>query len=226
MKVVHRFLLGLLSCSVLSGCAGQPATPNFQQLVLPQTPNYYLACPPKYCNVMPTAYSPVYPVSADDLFNAFNQIIAKQPRVQFVASIPEQGEFMLVAKSVFGLQDDITIQFIALTDTTSTVAIYSRSRYNLIDLGANKRRVEKWFVELNQLLANSAQANQQVSASTTASADNTATTAVPVANTPAANNLPANNPVVNNPTANNTNSNPGVNNMGSNAAATSSGTTS
>ncbi len=157
-RIKNSFLgLFLASLFLLTACSGQPATPNFQQLVLPQTPNYYLACPPKYCNVMPTAYSPVYPVSADDLFNAFNQIIATEPRVQFVGSIPEQGEFMLVSKSIFGLQDDITIQFIALTETTSTVAVYSRSRYSLIDLGGNKRRVEKWFANLNQVLASASQ---------------------------------------------------------------------
>lgn len=168
MKGAQIFLLGLLSCILLSACSRQPPTANFQQLVLPQTPNYYLLCPQKYCNVTPTAYSPVYPVSAEDLFNDFNQIIATQPRIQFVNNIPEQGEFILVAKSVFGFTDDILVQFIALSDTTSTLAIYSRSRYSFIDLGANKRRVENWLGLLNQMTASAATANNTANTTTTA----------------------------------------------------------
>lgn len=134
-------LMGLF----LAGCS-RMSTPNFQQMVLPKFPNYYLVCPPNYCNVMPSATAPVYPVSAEDLFNAFNQIVAKERYVNFVYNMPEQGQFELEAKStVFRFPDDIDVQFIALSDTTSTLAIYSKSRYGFYDFGVNKRRIDQWL---------------------------------------------------------------------------------
>ena len=148
MKALPIFLIGL--CSIFLASCSKGPTPNFQAMTLPQTPNYYLVCPAKYCNVTPNAYSPVYPVSADDLFNAFNQIISTEPRVQFVNSIPEQGEFILVEKSIFGFTDDITVQFIALSESTSTMAIYSKSRV-YYDFGSSKRRVDDWLIKLRQM---------------------------------------------------------------------------
>lgn len=150
MKFLPLFFIGFLVI-FLTGCS-KGATPNFQAMVLPKTPNYYLICPPKFCNVTPNMYSPVYPVSADDLFNAFNQIVATEPRVHFVNNIPEQGEFLLEQRSIFGFPDDITIQFIALSDSTSTFAIFSKSRYSYIDFGANRRHMMDWITKLNQML--------------------------------------------------------------------------
>lgn len=151
MKFLPLLFMGL--CSLfLVGCS-RSQTPNFQSMILPNTPNYYLVCPQKYCNVTPSAYSPVFHVSADDLFNAFNQIIATKSRVQFVNDIPEQGEFLLVEKSIFGFPADITVQFIALSEDTSTLAIFSKSRYGFYDFGSNKRRLNNLFMELSQQLA-------------------------------------------------------------------------
>ena len=150
MKLLQLLFLAVSSIFLASCSKG--LTPNFQAMTLPQLPNYYLVCPEKYCNVTPNAYSPVYPASADDLFNAFNQIISTEPRVQFVNSIPDQGEFILVERSIFGFSDDITVQFIALSDSTSTMAIYSKSR-SYYDFGTNKRRVDDWLIKLNQMLS-------------------------------------------------------------------------
>lgn len=151
MKALPIFLIGL--CSIFLASCSKGPTPNFQALILPHTPNYYLVCPQSYCNVTPNEYSPVYPASADDLFNAFNQIIATEPRVQFVNSIPEQGEFVLTERSIFGFTDDITVQFIALSDSTSTVAMYSQAR-SYYDFGSSKRRVNDWLIKLGQMFPN------------------------------------------------------------------------
>jgi uncharacterized protein (DUF1499 family) len=148
MKLLPLFFIGFLTF-LLSSCS-QGGTPNFQAMKLPTTPNYYLVCPPKFCNVTPSEYSPVYPANADDLFNAFNQIISTDPYVHFVNSIPEDGEYFLEQRSLWGFPDDITIQFIALTESTSTLAIYSKSRRSYIDLGANKRMVNRWLIQLKQ----------------------------------------------------------------------------
>lgn len=145
------FLMLLVSASFLQGCSQGP-TPNFQQMTLPKTKNYYLVCPAKYCNVTPNEISPVYPVSAEDLYNAFNQIISHESRVNFVYTIPEQGQFQLVQKSfILSFPDDIAVQFIALSENTSSLAIYSKSRYGFYDFGANKRRVTQWLEQLKKI---------------------------------------------------------------------------
>ena len=152
MKAFGFLMLLISSVLFIQGCS-QGLTPNFQQLTLPRTPNYYLVCPAKYCNVTPSEISPVFPVSADDLYNAFNQMISHESRVNFVYTIPEQGQFQLVQKSlVLGLPDDITVQFIALSENTSTLAIYSKSRYGFYDFGANKRRVTAWLEQLKKMV--------------------------------------------------------------------------
>ena len=151
--------LMLLTGVLLTGCSPM-STPNFQKMVLPKFPNYYLVCPPNYCNVMPSMVAPVYPVSAEDLFNAFNQIVSQVQYVNFIYSMPEQGQFQLVAKSlVLHFPDDIAVQFIALSDTTSTLAIYSKSRYGFYDFGVNKRRIDQWLSELSKMTAQKPQAS-------------------------------------------------------------------
>jgi uncharacterized protein (DUF1499 family) len=152
MKKLISFIFIVVTIMLLGGCS-KASTPAFQKMVLPKTPNYYLVCPEKYCNVTPDAFSPVYPVSAEDLFNTFNQIIAKEPRANFVYSIPEEGQFQLVKRTLLNLPDDIGVQFIALSDTTSTLAIYSKSRYLPFDFGENKRRIQGWLVLLQEKAA-------------------------------------------------------------------------
>lgn len=106
-------------------------------------------CPKNYCNFIPNAESPVFPVSAEDLFNLFNEMVSSERNVNFVYSIPEQGQFGLtVYTSFLQFPDDVDVQFIALTDTTSTLAIYSQSRYLPYDFGLNRLRVEKWINDL------------------------------------------------------------------------------
>jgi len=145
------FFFMAFSGLLLAGCSPM-LTPNFQQLTLPGIPTYYLVCPKDYCNVIPDGISPVYPVSAENLFNAFNQIVARERYTHFIYSMPEQGQFELTARSMVGLPNDVAVQFIALSDTTSTIAIYSKSRYGIFDFGGNKRRINAWLSALNSMV--------------------------------------------------------------------------
>jgi uncharacterized protein (DUF1499 family) len=155
-KVIYPniYFIGIISLIVslflLEGCS-KMSTPHFQHMTLPKTQNYYLVCPEKYCNVTPNRLSPSYPVSAEDLFNDFNQVISEEPRVNFTYSIPEEGQFQLVQKSlILRFPNDIAVQFIALSDNSSTLAIYSQSRYGVYDFGENKRRIDRWLDKLQK----------------------------------------------------------------------------
>jgi uncharacterized protein (DUF1499 family) len=163
---IRRISLFFLSLFILllQGC-GQMPTPDLQNLSLPFTPNYYLICPKDYCNVQPNEYSPVYNLSAEDLFNAWNQLVATQPYMNITGTIPAKAQYEYVQKSLlFGFPDYITVQFIATSDTTSTLAIYSRSRYGFYDFGVNKKRLQNWLAQLNQIVANMPPSNPNAQA--------------------------------------------------------------
>jgi uncharacterized protein (DUF1499 family) len=185
MKVV-KILLGsvlLFFSLLLQGCKPVP-TPNFQNLTLPKFPNHYLVCPDSYCNVTPNVVSPIYPESAEDLFTDFNQMISQQPRTTFVYSMPETGQYVLVQKSlIFGFPDDITVQFIALPNNQSTLAIYSKSRYGFYDFDMNKKRLESWLQQLGQIVAGDAESEAQAEGIATEQPVPNSTTATPAQNT-------------------------------------------
>lgn len=156
MKTIKKLLsisLIIFSILLMQGCK-KISSPDIHTLKPPKTSNYYLVCPSNYCQAVPNAISPVYPVSAEELFYIWNQMISRQSNVNYIYSIPELGQYQLVQRSfILGLPDDITVQFLALPDNKSTLAIFSQSRYGVYDFGMNKRRIISWLQQLNQLIA-------------------------------------------------------------------------
>lgn len=172
IKNLRAIFLGLFIL-LLQGC-GQMPTADLQNLTLPTTSNYYLICPKGFCNVQPNEYSPVYNVSAADLFNAWNQVLTKQIYITITGTIPEKAQYEYVQKSiVFGFPDYITVQFIALSDYSSSLAIYSRSQYGFYDFGVNKKRVQKLLAQLNQVVTNLPPSNQSTAAANSDEEDQT-----------------------------------------------------
>ncbi len=157
IKNIFRSFVAFIVCLfilLIEGC-GQMPTEDLQNLTLPSTNNYYLICPKGFCNVQPNEYTPIYNVSAEDLFNAWNQMLAKQLYVNIIGTIPAKAQYIYVQKSqFFGFPDYITVQFIAVSDNSSTLAVYSRSRYGLYDFGINKKRLQSWIAQLNQIVQN------------------------------------------------------------------------
>lgn len=151
-KTAFLYLLMFILC-FLTGCDRKPSY-NFQAFTVSFLPNHFLVCPKNYCRAKPMAYSPAYPISAEDLFNAFNQMAARDPSIHFVYTMPESGQFELTVQSRWvPLPSDVSIQFMAISSHQSTVAIYSQSRYGVYDFGLNKRRVENWLATLSALAA-------------------------------------------------------------------------
>ena len=136
----------LILILILPGCCGTQPMINFKNLTLPNTPNYYLACPATYCNVKPQGTIKTYKMGVNQLISAWNQMIHEQPRVRLVQSEPQTYQYQYVQRSlVFRFPDDIDVQFIPLTEDESTLAIYSRARYGHYDFHVNEKRVEHWL---------------------------------------------------------------------------------
>ncbi|MFN7097701.1 MAG: DUF1499 domain-containing protein [Gammaproteobacteria bacterium] len=127
----------------------EPQPVDFKTLQLPSSPNYYLMCPENYCAATPNEISPIFKRSLVSAELAWQRIVAKQPRTQLLSRDSHEHQFFYVQRSlIFRFPDYITVQIIPLTATTTTIAIYSHSKYGYSDLGMNKKRVQSWVAEL------------------------------------------------------------------------------
>ena len=128
---------------------------NFKSVVLHSKPNQFLVCPPRYCLSKPHRHSKTYPVSAPELAATFEKIARSQPRTTLIADQSSRlQKTWQQTTPLMHFPDRITVQFIPLTPKTSTLAIYSRSKYGYSDMSANKTRITRWLSKLDAALAN------------------------------------------------------------------------
>lgn len=112
-------------------------------------PNRYLVCPPGLGVVTPDEASPVFDLPVDTLEQRWFAMIAQQKRVTQTAVDPTSRQYTFIQRSrILGFPDVITVRFMALDDTTSTLAVFSRSRYGHSDFGVNRKRVQAWLAAL------------------------------------------------------------------------------
>ncbi len=118
---------------------------DFEDLQLTDKPNQFLICPPGICNGH--ADSPVFDVSADELRERWREVISAQPRVDLLAENGQQSDY--VQRSArFRFPDIITVRFISVPPSQSTLVIYSRSVYGKSDFGVNRKRIEAWLLAI------------------------------------------------------------------------------
>lgn len=137
---------------LLARLFGAPQRPHIDFASLERTtrPNQYLVCPPATCAAEVDRDSPVYAVPVGRLRDAFLEMVAGQPRVRLIAADAEAGYYEFEQQSRFmRFPDTITVQFIALDEARSTLAIYSRAHYGYRDFGINKARIDAWLAELS-----------------------------------------------------------------------------
>jgi uncharacterized protein (DUF1499 family) len=124
---------------------------DFAELKLTDKPNQFLVCPPGICAGDPHADSPLYDVSVDQLRERWREVLAVQPRVELLAEDEEGQQFDYVQRSArFRFPDIITVRFISVSPSQSTLAIYSRSVYGKSDFRVNQERIEAWLKMLRE----------------------------------------------------------------------------
>ncbi len=112
-------------------------------------PNTALACPADFCRNAKADFDPgVYPGTDEELRQRFTQFVLAQPRVVPVyrhaqPGLPTQDRYVQ-RSALMQFPDTIDVRFIALSDKTSTLAIYSRSQIGQSDLGVNLKRIREW----------------------------------------------------------------------------------
>lgn len=127
---------------------------NFGALATKRRPNECLACPAHWGRKDAELETPVFPAPLDDLRAAVVAIAAVEPRTHLLRLDKEARQAEFVQRSrVFRFPDVITVTFEALDDSRSTMAIYSRATWGLLDFGVNRRRVERWIAAISERIA-------------------------------------------------------------------------
>ncbi len=124
---------------------------DFVEFKLTDTTNQYLMCPPGFCDANPHADSPVFDVSVERLRGRWREVVAVQPRVELLAEDEDGQQIDYAQRSArFRFPDIITVRFISVTSSQSTLAIYSRSVYGKSDFGVNRERIDAWLKTLRE----------------------------------------------------------------------------
>jgi hypothetical protein len=124
-----------------SFAAGGVAPVDFAALKFGDGPNQFLMCPPGLCGAGAHAESPIFEVPVDRL----------HARWEAVARDPGGRQFDYVHRSTrFRFPDIVTVRFIAVSPSRSTLAVYSRAIYGRRDFGVNRARIEFWLADLRE----------------------------------------------------------------------------
>jgi uncharacterized protein (DUF1499 family) len=124
---------------------------DFTRLQPGASPNRYLVCPADYCTAAPHAFGPVFDMPPDALRRHWRAMMATRPRVETLAESDDGMQFDYVQRTArFRFPDIVTVRFVPIPPTQSSLAIYSRSVYGRSDLGANRTRVQAWLDALRQ----------------------------------------------------------------------------
>ena len=124
---------------------------DFSTLNRPDSPNSYLLCPENTC-LQSTAdqVAPVFAASPEQLRDRILEFVDKSPNIQTRTLDPENAQYDFIERTpVMRFPDIITVRIFPAGDGGSTLAIYSRSVYGHSDLGANRKRVERWLAVIS-----------------------------------------------------------------------------
>ncbi|NNE24549.1 MAG: DUF1499 domain-containing protein [Rhizobiales bacterium] len=125
---------------------------DFTTLQKPASPNAYLACPAATCPAStPDMAPPTFEMDAASLKALAAAAWSAEPGVTLVDEAASGNALRFVQRTeLLKFPDTVSVRFVALSDTQSTLAIYSRSQIGYSDLGANETRVKHWLALLEK----------------------------------------------------------------------------
>jgi hypothetical protein len=113
--------------------------------------NTFLVCPPGFCAATGAA-SPEFPIPRERLEVAFDDMLSGEINIVPVAYEAERHRLVVIQHTpLLRFPDIVTIEFLALADDRSTLAIFSQARYGRSDFGTNRRRVLRWLGRLKRV---------------------------------------------------------------------------
>src|SRR5688572_1895006 len=128
---------------------GEVPVIDFATLQRDSVPNQYLLCPKTMCTTQTDGEAPVFDVPIEQLQVAWDEMLAEQPRLQVLRREVTNVQIDYVQRTrLLRFPDLVTVRFVPIDDTHSTLAIYSRSVWGKGDMGVNRTRVEEWLARL------------------------------------------------------------------------------
>lgn len=123
---------------------------DFETFQRSTRPNTALACPPGFCRNATADFDPgPFPFSEEELRRRITDMALKEPRTipvyrHAAPGLPTQDRYVQRSERM-SFPDTIDVRFIPLTETTSTLAIHSRSQIGYGDMGVNLARIRRWL---------------------------------------------------------------------------------
>ena len=126
---------------------------QFASLKKTARPNQALLCPVEFCKAeTPDLVPPVYAVPVTELQAAFRAVIEKESLVQRVHDdAVTHTERYVIRTDLMRFPDTVRVQFLELSPTTSSLAIYAQAQIGYSDRGVNKARLQRWLAALKTL---------------------------------------------------------------------------
>jgi uncharacterized protein (DUF1499 family) len=93
--------------------------------------------------------APVFDMDARQLWRAWMEFAARQPRIALQAEDERARRSLHVQRSaLFRFPDVVRAEVVALASRRSSLVLDSRSRFGCWDLGVNRHRITRWLHEL------------------------------------------------------------------------------
>lgn len=124
-----------------------PATWHADPLAGARTgqPNDYLVAPAGLGPALPDAISATHPLAAADLMARLDAAALAEPRTRRLAGSPDELWATYVQRSaLFGFPDYVSARAVEVSGG-SALAVWSRARFGVSDMGVNRARVERWL---------------------------------------------------------------------------------
>lgn len=124
----------------------------FEDFAKTAKPHQALICPDGICNDQDRdRTSPIYKLNVDALKSAFLESLEKEKSLTRVDDGKEDNRMRYVQRTrLLRFPDTINVQFFALGEKRSTLALYGRSQIGTSDLGVNLQRLNRWLDRLSQ----------------------------------------------------------------------------
>jgi len=154
--VVAGFALLLIGPSKLAGVFGDDGDlpqVEFATLSRAGAEKSYLACPAERCpQARPDAVSPVFDIPIQRLRNRLIEFVDSAANVKTHRLDPARGQFTFLAPAPGKPAPDVvTVRLYSLSESESSLAVYSRTVVGSTDRDVHERRVRLWLAALTPM---------------------------------------------------------------------------
>lgn len=126
---------------------------DFKASLLSPKPNQFLVCPDVYCKDKAHQIAPTYRISKTALRRLWDEMMDRKTGFERLnLADGEDRRHYDKRTDGLGFPDRMTVEFVAVDDETSSLAIYSRSKYGYSDRGFNKARILMLLQDLEKRL--------------------------------------------------------------------------